>query len=441
MKITPLYRSRILFASLILSITTLACALLNQTLPIDQPLTPQSKSNDLIAYLGVDGNLYTIDEHGENRTAITDDARKIESDDEMLRIYSHPTWSFDGRHLAFVSVESQDLQITSRLLVADPMSAEISEVFESNTEFPFYLYWAPDNERISFLSNATIPNGLTFRLAYLNGDESQILDQGQPYYWVWAPDGSEIFIHQGGSSSSNPDARLGTLSPSSLETRDISLSPGHFQAPGWSPDGKYLLAAIENESRGELIQLNKEGDLLQKLADYEATIAFNWSPDGEQIAYLATSAASSGRVGKLAVISTGNADILHRAPEDTVIAYFWAPDSQSVAYFSVQLPGRDQDEISTRSQDVLWLDLKILNITTGETHRLSTFQLGSEFLSTLTFFDQYHHSATIWSPDSAKLVYATDNPDGVASIWVVDADGESQALRIAEGTLAFWSWK
>lgn len=41
----------------------------------------------------------------------------------------------------------------------------------------------------------------------------------------------------------------------------------------------------------------------------------------------------------------------------------------------------------------------------------------------------------------AKLVYAKENPDGGAGIWVVDAGGESQPLRITEGTLTFWPWK
>ena len=439
-----------------MALTMVSCVVLNQPVsstqtpntqtintqtPGTQTSSPKADNNGLIAYLGPDGNLYTIDGQARNKTAITQDAQSGSSGEKTERLYAHPTWSFDGRQLAFVSLEAGNDDFLARVLVANVLTAEVTEIFSSEIESPFYLYWAPEGERVSFLASAPGSNELFLRFAYLNGEDSQVIDTGQPYYWVFAPDGSEIYIHKGGSYSTNPDARLTLLSLDDNQERRIPHDPANFQAPAWSPDGKYLLAAIQERDEKSLALLDEQGTLLYKLAEFEATLAFSWSPDGEHIAYLPTTLESQGTAGQVFVISAGSSEILYKTLDSNVIAYFWAPNSQKIAYFSTRNAQGLDSQVSLRVQETIIMDLKVLDLNTGESRYLTSFQPTADFLSVLPFYDQYHLSATIWSPDSTKLVYTSDNKEKGAGIWVVAVDGESQPIRIADGVHAFWSWK
>ena len=71
---------------------------------------------------------------------------------------------------------------------------------------------------------------------------------------------------------------------------------------------------------------------------------------------------------------------------------------------------------------------------------MAVFNPTDAFLQVLPFYDQYQRSGTIWSPDSRNLVLSDVDADGNNGIYVVGADG-SQYHKIADGDVAFWSWK
>lgn len=441
MKESLVSRNTIIKRLLIIAVTMISCVALNLPGTTTQTPPSQTDSNGLIAYVGVDGNLYTINELGENNTSITSGANSSPADDTTLQLYAHPAWSFDGRQLAFVSFESGEGEFLARVLVVNISTAEVTEIFSSDKESPFYLYWDPSGERVSFLTSEAGQGDLFLRFAYLNGDDSQVIDSGQPYYWVWAPDGSKIYIHEGGSISANQDARLTLLSLDDNQAHPIPHAPANFQAPAWSPDGKNLLAAIQDENEKTLVLLDSNGNLIEKLADFDVTLAFSWSPDGEHIAYLPTTLQSRGIWGHLFVIAAESTEILHKTQENNVLAYFWAPDGKKIAFFSVQDLDNNDSEISMQNQETFMLDLKVLDLDTGQTRYLASLRPTPGFFSILPFYDQYHLSATIWSPDSNKIVYTSNTSEQGQGVWVVDVDGASQPVRIADGAYAFWSWK
>jgi Tol biopolymer transport system component len=425
--------------TLALFITSLACATLSRGTPTEQPAHAETSGNGLIAYISTDSNIYLMDEYAGSQVSITQDAQP-QLAENYFRIYQYPTWSHDGRNLAFVSFELAKGEHISRLLVADRNSTEINEIFSHQEEGPFYLYWSPDNITVSFLTSSPNILDLNMRLAFLNGDESRVADTGQPYYWVWSPDGMEIFVHKGGSASVNPNARLTRFFSDNGNTETFEMAPGTFQAPGWSPDGTKLLAALEEDGKRSLTLLDRKGVALQTLTNFNASIAFTWSPNGEQIAYRPTSFDSGGFFGPLTVIATADPNTRQTTPEDTIIAYFWAPDSKKIAYFTPDTSSSIDALISTQNQQIFTLALHVMDVQTGTTRRLTAFEPTDAFLSILPFFDQYHHSHTIWSPDSTKLVYTALSGEENASVWVVEAN-RGAPIQLADGTLAFWSWK
>ena len=67
-------------------------------------LTPES---GLIVYVGIDDNIYTIDQFGESKQAVTSDALSIADGGGESRVYQQPTWSPDRNRVAFIQAESR----------------------------------------------------------------------------------------------------------------------------------------------------------------------------------------------------------------------------------------------------------------------------------------------------------------------------------------------
>ena len=132
---------------------------------------------------------------------------------------------------------------------------------------------------------------------------------------------------------------------------------------------------------------------------------------------------------------------------DNIISYFWSPDSSKLAYI-------------TPSSNKNALQLMILNINDGFVTSRMEFMPSIDQLTVFQFFDQYARSHSIWSPDSAHLVfagrlvsqsvftnhspeynYSSFNPSINQSsyIMIVNTDVDSSITSIANGTLGFWS--
>jgi TolB protein len=399
-----------------------------------------------IAYIGIDGNVYTTDQGGVNQTAVTDDARVSQSD-TVLRFYQSPTWSWDGEELAFVAIEgSQEASPEATLYVADSEGNEKVELFRSVAEFPFYMYWTSDDENIGFLTSSSNTANLNLRTASADGGESKIIDVGRPYYWSWSPDGQYMIVHVGGPADSDPNARLAFLHLSEVvKEQRLDLAPSPFQAPAWSPNGDRLLLAAQSDAGKHVLYVTDlQGSPIQELTTFEDQIAFGWSPDGEHVAYLFRGTGDQQMLGKLNIVAANEPSEPTTTPEGTVLAFFWSPDGQKVAYLIPQTVERggevNQGEEAQQGEQLL-LALNIIDIGNGESSTIATFQPTQQFLSIMLTFDQYQHSNTLWSPDSQYLVLSAINEEGQPGIWVVPASGRLAPRFITPGLIAFWSWK
>jgi Tol biopolymer transport system component len=408
-------------------------------------LAALEKKSGLIAYVGADGNIYTINQGGGKLQAITEDARLPEGEGEALdeaRFYLYPTWSPDSRSLAFASVSGDsDSALMASVLTASPDGSEQTEVFSSEFVQPIYLYWSPNGEKISFLTST--PTGrLLLQMAAAQGGESQVLDEGQPYYWAWAPDSSRMLIHSGEAS----DPRLSLLIPEErIIEEGLDVEPTFFRSPSWMAEGESLLiSASAEDGTNALMLTNSQGGVEEVLADLgDHPVTFAGSPDGRRVAMIkGDQEVTQGVLGKLLVIDLKRPEEPFTVEEAQVFAFFWSPDSKKLAYFvpsRVQLPGSGD---SNAENTIIVLGLNVLNVDRRTTERVTSFQPTPAFLNLLLpFFDQYHHSATIWSPDSRNLVITALVGEGAPKVLVVNASGELEPRPIADGSLAFWSWR
>jgi Tol biopolymer transport system component len=431
-----------LAAAMVLS-CGLPARIITSATPTDQ--TPQSSG--LIGYIGSDGNVYIVDPDGGNKKSITNDANPSPPSGETARFYQQPTWSPDGQYIAFLGFHSSTEGAgDGSLYTAAADGSELVEAFTSKEFLPFYLYWTPDSRSVSFLSNGASDTELVLHLAAAAGGESHILGRGQPFYWAWSPLSDELVIHTGGDSASNPQAKLAYLPPveEGKET-SIDLSPASFQAPDWSVDGVHIVVAAVNDDGKNVLELaGRGGSKPVVLVEFQGSVAFSFSPDGHSLAYsvpVQSEEDSSGLLHELFVLDPNIPEKSNSLLRDLVVGYFWAPDSQHIAYFApfVATPGSSKE--SALMPVEVQMGLFVVDVQSKKAQRVAAFSPTHDFLQILPFYDQYQRSVTIWSPDSRQLVYSAVGADETSGIYVVQSEGESLPKRIADGEIAFWSWK
>ncbi|HSN78640.1 MAG TPA: hypothetical protein VL334_26515 [Anaerolineae bacterium] len=388
-----------------------------------------------------------------NRIAFVDSVGRLStvapdgSDTRLLAaagaVYQFPAWAPDSSRIAAVGSDGSQGGV---YVWADQEGAQRASLYTSGNQPPIYLYWSPDSRQVSFLANDRSSLGLWLAAADGASPARQIAS-GQPFYWDWSRNGDRLFIHSGGLGR---DARLALLDPGSEQAGDNVASPGLFQAPGVSRDGRYLAygqvaadnfqVTIEDQDSGERTAVPHVG-----------LAALGWSPTTQHLAWTSPRLDQLTSAGPLRLLDAATGEITTLV-QDTVFAFFWSPDGRSVAYLTLGsgavnpgaarpagLAALSTAEHAQRGRPSL--RLSVVDVASGQQRLLSTFRPSAIFLGQfLPFFDQYALSHRIWSPASDALVLPMVDSSGASGIYVVPvASGE--AVRVAEGTMAFWSWR
>jgi Tol biopolymer transport system component len=321
-------------------------------------------------------------------------------------------------------------------------------------DFLVFWSWSPDGQQVGYISQ-TPSNNLAFAVVSPQGGDSEIVDVGSPYYWSWAPTGHSLLVHAGGASP-NANARVALLQLDGGVTEQVlNVKPAQFKNPAFSPDGQQVLMAVQNESGGsDLVVTDALGDNARVLTSYTGNIAFAWSPNGKRVAYILMDSAALGTPGQLWVADpAGQAKAVELDDDTPVYAFFWSPDSKSLAYFSEaaldDTTGEDAADAQATAtataadgQTSLLFNLEVMNAGNGSHHHVLTYAPTSQFLQLIPYFEQYHQSLTIWSPDSKNLVIsAIYQTDGTPGIFVMAASGHVDPRYIADGWVGVWSWK
>lgn len=429
----------------LISFLIASCLPRDVQIPQSPLLSTLERKSGLIAYVGADGNMFVSDQGGGNLKQLTNDAKLPKSQSDPYSLYQYPTWSKDGSQLAFVRTSNENANPKSDLFVANIDNDKVNQVFESESEHPFYLYWSPDNANVSLLTTSASRQSLILQNIPADGGEGKIIDAGSPYYWSWAPDGSTMIVHTGGASSTSPQ-HLAFLSLNTENKNEgviedgLDTTPASFQAPAWSPDGRHiLLTRVNDKGENEIILMDGSGKFEKVIGTFKVNTAFAWSPDSTKVAFISGSRAmNAGTIGPLHILDIETQQ--ETVKDEEVYAFFWSPNSEKIAYFIPLVTNQAADGSQTSTQQLI-LQLNMLDIATGESRELFKYQPTEQFTNILPYFDQYHQSVTIWSPDNNNLVLSFVNSNGGSGIAIVAASGQLEPRLLAEGFLAFWSWK
>lgn len=419
---------------LLVAAILVACAPGDIKIPQSPALRVLEKKSGLIAYIGSDGNVYITDQGATNTTPLTTDVT-LESRSNIA--YNHLAWSQDGSQVAFVRLEKNGANsFTSELMVANVNDDSVKSIYTSETEFPFYINWSPDNKNVGMLTTTITPQILALQSVPIDGGDQLMLDTGSPFYWSWAPDGNSIIVHKNGIS----EERMSQLSFLKIdpEVTEYVMDevPASFQAPAWSPDGNFiLLTTFTPEEQQQIVLADSQGVVQKEIAHFELNTSFAWAADSQQYAYIVgTRQMQSGALGPLHVGNINGSEeiVIH----ENVVGYFWSPNGKMIAYL---VPSAYTPEDST--EEIFYFELYILDIASGESRMIASFEPTDEFFTLIPYMDQYHQSMTIWSPDSNNLVISFITSDGYPAIAVIPASGITEPRFLVEGVFAAWSWK
>jgi len=169
------------------------------------------------------GDLYTMpEEHGDVRN-LTESSDARDGD---------PSWSPDGKWIAYVSDKSGDDEI----YLVDQMGKEKEKKLTSTGHFKSGLTWSPLSDRMAYTTEEN-----TLYLLDKNGGDPKLVAKNEHREitnYSWAPDGAWIAYD---FSARNRNRDVFIYNVKSGENHQITTDLGDDWEPVFTPDGKYLL--------------------------------------------------------------------------------------------------------------------------------------------------------------------------------------------------------
>jgi TolB protein len=144
------------------------------------------------------------------------------------------------------------------------------------------------------------------------------------------------------------------------------------------------------------------------------------------------------------VLDALTGETIARSTSTGAIAFFWSPDSQQVAYLTLASAGGTfsashlQAQGPTQPVGIAW---SILDVSSGEVRQYGQFFPTQETLYLMQFFDQFAQSHRIWSPDSRHLLYSEVTTSGPVINLLDTAQRGSVPISVAEGVIGIWSYE
>jgi TolB protein len=393
--------------------------------------------------------------------------------------YGFPAWSPDGSRVAAVVYSADEASIAifpvrrGEPRPSQPPAPTI--VYRSGAIPPFYLYWTPDGEHVSFL--ATEADGLSLRVAPadgsapLDGGPGTVIRQGAPLYFDWLG-ADRILVHIGVGSA----AFLGEVGLDGVAIGPTLDGSGDFR-PAVAGAGARFIAWVRGAAAtSTLVVAGRDGSAEHTIPVFgPAAIAFD--PSGATVATNAGTEPSQAALGfpsgplRLVDAATGTARTLI---DGTIVGFFWSPDGRTIAALRLQAagsggtvadrsivaaaafaaaspvgssspgptPGPSVDASTEPTPGPTGgseLHLLFVDVADGTVRSDRVVRLTSHFINQfLPYFDQYALSHRVWSPDSRSLLIPLVDATGRDRLTALPADS-GEAPHPYDGDIGFWS--
>ena len=212
--------------------------------------------------------------------------------------------------------------------------------------------WSPDGKRLAFVSYR---QGNP-RLYVYSGEDGSLKDSTPPGSELcvapdWSPDGGLIAF----SSSSEGDSNIFVVDVATGRSRQITFSRGSDTSPDWSPSGREIAFTSDRSGSPQIYVMDAEGANVRRLTmsgDFNDSAA--WSPTGDRIAYASllngrydvlVHNVATGTVNRLTQNAANNEN--PRWSSDGRHIVFASNRSGSYRIYTMDADGNRQEQIAT----------------------------------------------------------------------------------------------
>jgi len=316
--------------------------------PADQ--SPPVVVSGALAY-GLDGDIYVADPDGMNPVRITDVAAL--DDDECpgeLR-YELPSWSPDGRYLAFRGPQGPGCSSPTGVMITDPQGNVVATIPGQTQTNLMAPVWSPDSTRVAVWDEYWRTIGV-YRIDGTRQTQVAIppgsTPQGDIGFLAWMPDGASLIVDQ-------YEVPLDGGTPRELpfpHTATYDYQPHHY-----SPDGSLVAYA----TRHGLMVARPDGSEPRAVFGPVGPYTWTWSPNGELIALTADAPGDPWAPNELHVVDVATGSVT-QVFEGERRAILWvigfSPDGDRVLFensglWSVGVDGSDAHQVAG-SGDGTW---------------------------------------------------------------------------------------
>jgi len=273
------------------------------------------------------------------RAVTTDDARRL------TRMEAHvaaPTWSPDGRELAFMYTPART---GYDIAVMAPDGSSFRRM-TNHGGWEWGPRWSPDGTQIMYITDRRDAPGIYVARRMGAAAHSRVTDDGGWYdLGGWSPDGTRIVVATEAEVFAGrfPDIEIVTMDLNGENRVNVTHHPANDSSPSWSPDGSKIAFTSDRDGDGtvysdqQIYVMDADGENQTRLT-YDVRIArgqVSWSPDGARIAFTSLRARDDEwqeRVSIMYADGSGRIDLTAGSANDR--SPTWSPDGSSIAFVS-----------------------------------------------------------------------------------------------------------